>query len=186
MSFQIYGMCKKNCDNHKKTEWKSLVTHRRARCNLYSILFNLCGSPGFYHWCQNQRNQVRLFISTLRAEQKCIFRFVYTKLGRNWILEKWKKYWKSPGILFSLFRTNPGSLKVLLYFDVLIKWQFVTLSADAFFKAAISQIADVPRVMELDGKNRSSEPFLVDYISSFISTLLVVPVSRMDSWSAVA
>ena len=31
--------------------------------------------------------------------------------------------------------------------------------------------------MELDGKHRSSEPFLVDYINNFISTLLIVPVS---------
>jgi len=35
--------------------------------------------------------------------------------------------------------------------------------------------------MELDGKHRSSEPFLVDYISNFVSTLLVVPVS----WSII-
>ena len=67
----------------KKTEWKSLGTRQRARCNSYSILFNLCGSPGFYHQCQNPRNRVRLFISTLLAEK------------RNWVLEKWK----SPGIV---------------------------------------------------------------------------------------
>ena len=53
---------------------------------------------------------------------------------------------------------------------------FLSLSGDAFFKAAISMVSDVPRNMELDGKHRSSESFLVDYLSNFVSTLLVVPV----------
>ncbi|KAL4240173.1 hypothetical protein ACF0H5_000967 [Mactra antiquata] len=47
--------------------------------------------------------------------------------------------------------------------------------ADAFFKAAISLIPELPVLLDLDGKKRSAEPFLVDYISNFISTLLVVP-----------
>ncbi|XP_053393595.1 VPS35 endosomal protein-sorting factor-like isoform X2 [Mercenaria mercenaria] len=46
---------------------------------------------------------------------------------------------------------------------------------DAFFKASVSLIPEVPRVMEMEGKHRSSEPFLVDFISNFVSTLLVVP-----------
>jgi hypothetical protein len=54
---------------------------------------------------------------------------------------------------------------------------------DAFFKAAVSVIPDVPRVMEAEGKHRSSEPFLVDYISNFVSTLLVVPVSLLIDYN---
>ena len=63
---------KKLCENRKKkTELKSLETRQRAMCNSYSILFNLCGSPGFYHRCQNQRNGGCLFIPPLLTEKKC-------------------------------------------------------------------------------------------------------------------
>ena len=34
--------------SQKKTSLKSLHTHHRSRCDLCSILFNLCGSPRFY------------------------------------------------------------------------------------------------------------------------------------------
>ena len=84
----------------KKTERKSLDTPQRARCNSYSILFNLCGSPGFYHPCQNQRNRVRLFISTLR-----IFHVVLYKIGKKMSPWKIKKSWKSSVFHFD---TNPA------------------------------------------------------------------------------
>lgn len=48
--------------------------------------------------------------------------------------------------------------------------------ADSFLKAAVSILPEVPRVINVDGKLRSSEPFLLDFISNFLSTLLVVPV----------
>ena len=69
--FRFMGCAKKTVRKSQKTEWKSLDTRQRARCNSYSILFNLCGSPGFYHRCQNQRNLVRLLISPLLTEKKC-------------------------------------------------------------------------------------------------------------------
>ncbi|KAK3583633.1 hypothetical protein CHS0354_039460 [Potamilus streckersoni] len=47
--------------------------------------------------------------------------------------------------------------------------------ADAFFKAAISTVPQLPKTLELDGKTRSAEPILMEYIYNFISTLLVVP-----------
>ncbi|XP_048869187.1 VPS35 endosomal protein-sorting factor-like isoform X2 [Brienomyrus brachyistius] len=47
--------------------------------------------------------------------------------------------------------------------------------ADAFFKAAVSLLPEVPRVISVEGKLRSSEPFLLDFINNFLSTLLVVP-----------
>lgn len=47
--------------------------------------------------------------------------------------------------------------------------------ADSFFKAAIGLLFEVPLIIEMDGKHRSSEPFLLSYINCFFSTLLVVP-----------
>uniref|UniRef100_A0A3Q3J5X5 VPS35 endosomal protein-sorting factor-like n=1 Tax=Monopterus albus TaxID=43700 RepID=A0A3Q3J5X5_MONAL len=47
--------------------------------------------------------------------------------------------------------------------------------ADAFLKAAVSILAEVPRSISVEGKIRSSESFLLDFISNFLATLLVVP-----------
>uniref|UniRef100_A0A672JY25 VPS35 endosomal protein-sorting factor-like n=1 Tax=Sinocyclocheilus grahami TaxID=75366 RepID=A0A672JY25_SINGR len=47
--------------------------------------------------------------------------------------------------------------------------------ADAFLKAAVSLLPEVPRTISIEGKQRSSEPFLLDFINNFLSTLLVVP-----------
>ncbi|KAL9957403.1 hypothetical protein ACROYT_G039035 [Oculina patagonica] len=49
--------------------------------------------------------------------------------------------------------------------------------ADAFFKAAISLISEVPRTIEIDHKVKPSEPYLLAYMNNFFSTLLVVPDS---------
>jgi len=49
--------------------------------------------------------------------------------------------------------------------------------ADAFFRAAVALIPSVPRFLDVDGKIRSTEPLLVDYICNFLSTLIVVPDS---------
>jgi hypothetical protein len=49
-------------------------------------------------------------------------------------------------------------------------------AADAFFKAAIALLAEVPKMLEIDGKIRPTDSLLVEFISNFISTLLVVPV----------
>ncbi|XP_064636614.1 VPS35 endosomal protein-sorting factor-like [Lineus longissimus] len=46
--------------------------------------------------------------------------------------------------------------------------------ADAFYKASISLIPEVPKTMEIDGKQRNSEMLLAEYIRNFASTLLVV------------
>ena len=70
--FRFMGCAKKMCENCKKIEWKSLDSRQKASCNSYSILFNLCGSPVFYHLCQNQRNRVRLFISPLLSEKSAL------------------------------------------------------------------------------------------------------------------
>ncbi|XP_062589752.1 VPS35 endosomal protein-sorting factor-like [Saccostrea cucullata] len=47
--------------------------------------------------------------------------------------------------------------------------------ADAFFKALISLIPDIPKVLKVEGKTRSTEPLLVEHIYNFLSTLLIVP-----------
>uniref|UniRef100_A0AAX7TBX9 VPS35 endosomal protein-sorting factor-like n=1 Tax=Astatotilapia calliptera TaxID=8154 RepID=A0AAX7TBX9_ASTCA len=47
--------------------------------------------------------------------------------------------------------------------------------ADAFLKAAVSILPEVPRSISVEGKLRSSESFLVDFINSFLATLLVIP-----------
>ncbi|XP_029432414.1 VPS35 endosomal protein sorting factor-like isoform X2 [Rhinatrema bivittatum] len=47
--------------------------------------------------------------------------------------------------------------------------------ADAFFKAAVSLVPEVPKVISVDGKVRSSEAFLLEFLSHFFSTLLMVP-----------
>uniref|UniRef100_A0A667YJD8 VPS35 endosomal protein-sorting factor-like n=1 Tax=Myripristis murdjan TaxID=586833 RepID=A0A667YJD8_9TELE len=47
--------------------------------------------------------------------------------------------------------------------------------ADAFLKAAVSLLPEVPRSISVEGKLRPSEGFLLDFISNFLSTLLVVP-----------
>lgn len=46
---------------------------------------------------------------------------------------------------------------------------------DAFFKAAISSIKDVPEIIEVEHKRISTEGFMSAFISNFLSTLLVVP-----------
>ncbi|KAM3592424.1 uncharacterized protein V6R79_018339 [Siganus canaliculatus] len=47
--------------------------------------------------------------------------------------------------------------------------------ADAFLKAAVSILPEVPRSISVEGKLRSSESFLLDFINDFLATLLVVP-----------
>uniref|UniRef100_A0A3Q3KWI5 VPS35 endosomal protein-sorting factor-like n=1 Tax=Labrus bergylta TaxID=56723 RepID=A0A3Q3KWI5_9LABR len=47
--------------------------------------------------------------------------------------------------------------------------------ADAFLKAAVGILPEVPRSISVEGKLRSSENFLLDFINNFLSTLLVVP-----------
>ena len=49
--------------------------------------------------------------------------------------------------------------------------------ADACFEAALNLIPELPKQVEIDGKIRSSEHFLVSYISNFLSTLIIVPDS---------
>ncbi|XP_040829226.1 VPS35 endosomal protein-sorting factor-like isoform X3 [Ochotona curzoniae] len=47
--------------------------------------------------------------------------------------------------------------------------------ADAFFKAAISLVPEVPKMINIDGKMRPAESFLLEFLCNFFSTLLIVP-----------
>uniref|UniRef100_F7C5U1 VPS35 endosomal protein-sorting factor-like n=1 Tax=Ornithorhynchus anatinus TaxID=9258 RepID=F7C5U1_ORNAN len=47
--------------------------------------------------------------------------------------------------------------------------------ADAFFKAAVSLVPEVPKMISIDGKMRPSESFLLEFLCNFFSTLLIVP-----------
>ncbi|XP_034049228.1 VPS35 endosomal protein sorting factor-like isoform X2 [Thalassophryne amazonica] len=47
--------------------------------------------------------------------------------------------------------------------------------ADAFLTAAVSILPEVPRSISVEGKLRSSESFLLDFINTFLAALLVVP-----------
>ncbi|XP_069503259.1 VPS35 endosomal protein-sorting factor-like isoform X3 [Ambystoma mexicanum] len=50
--------------------------------------------------------------------------------------------------------------------------------ADAFFKAAVSLVPEVPKTIMIDGKMRSSDAFLLEFLSNFFSTLLIVPIKN--------
>lgn len=52
----------------------------------------------------------------------------------------------------------------------------LVLAADAFFKAAIGLIPEVPKMINIDGKMRPSDSFLLEFLCNFFSTLLIVPV----------
>uniref|UniRef100_A0A670YSU9 VPS35 endosomal protein-sorting factor-like n=1 Tax=Pseudonaja textilis TaxID=8673 RepID=A0A670YSU9_PSETE len=47
--------------------------------------------------------------------------------------------------------------------------------ADAFFRAAISLVPEVPKMISIDGKLRPSEAYLLEFLCNFFSTLLIVP-----------
>ncbi|XP_051172865.1 VPS35 endosomal protein-sorting factor-like [Leptopilina boulardi] len=49
--------------------------------------------------------------------------------------------------------------------------------ADACFKAALSLVPEMPKTIDIDGRQKSTEPCLLSYLSNFLSTLLVVPDS---------
>lgn len=54
---------------------------------------------------------------------------------------------------------------------------FIHFLADACFKAALSLVPEMPKTIEMDGRLKNSEPYLLSYLSNFLSTLLIVPDS---------
>uniref|UniRef100_A0A336MF00 CSON000709 protein n=1 Tax=Culicoides sonorensis TaxID=179676 RepID=A0A336MF00_CULSO len=49
--------------------------------------------------------------------------------------------------------------------------------ADACFEAALKNISELPKFIDIDGKPKSFEPYLVSYLRKFLSTLIIVPDS---------
>merc|ERR1719505_326367 len=47
--------------------------------------------------------------------------------------------------------------------------------ADAFLRATINLLPDVPKLIEVENKSKSSEQYFVEYINSLLSVLLIVP-----------
>lgn len=77
------------------------------------------------------------------------------------------------GSIFSTFVIFLGSFPTLSF-----SYSLIFPIADAFLKAAVSVLPEVPRSISVEGKFRPSESFLLDYINNFLATLLVVPVTQ--------
>lgn len=54
---------------------------------------------------------------------------------------------------------------------------FISILADACFKAASTMVRDFPATVEIDGHIINTEHILVSYIKEMLSILLVVPVT---------
>lgn len=80
--------------------------------------------------------------------------------------------------ILSTFVVYLGSFAALLSFFFTVIFSPL---ADAFLKAAVSILPEVPRSISVEGKLRSSESFLLDFINNFLATLLVVPVTQFIS-----
>ncbi|XP_014665558.1 PREDICTED: UPF0505 protein C16orf62 homolog [Priapulus caudatus] len=79
------------------------------------------------------------------------------------------------------FITIPSITNVFLRLNLyLVSGQVALLNhclsqADSFLKAAISLLPDAPCSIEIDGKLRSTEPLLLEYVGNLCSTLLAAP-----------
>lgn len=51
-------------------------------------------------------------------------------------------------------------------------------SADACFEASLQLVSDLPRSVEVEGKTRSLETYLVSYLCNILAILVVVPVHK--------
>lgn len=49
--------------------------------------------------------------------------------------------------------------------------------ADACFEAALKTVSELPRQIEVEGKPKSIEPYLVAYLKNFLSMLIIAPDS---------
>lgn len=49
--------------------------------------------------------------------------------------------------------------------------------ADACFEVALKSVAELPKQIEVDGKPKSMEPYLVSYLKNFLSMLIIAPDS---------
>lgn len=81
------------------------------------------------------------------------------------------------------FITIPSIASVVSRMDLyLMSGQVALLNlcfgqADAFFEAAINLVMELPKTCEIDGKPKSTESYLISFISNLLSSLIIVPVS---------
>uniref|UniRef100_A0A6B2ED98 Putative membrane protein associated with esophageal cancer in s n=1 Tax=Phlebotomus kandelakii TaxID=1109342 RepID=A0A6B2ED98_9DIPT len=81
------------------------------------------------------------------------------------------------------FITIPSIVSVATRMDLYVVSGSVALQnlclgqADSCFEAAIELIPELPAIVEVDGKVKSTETYLMSYVGSLLSTLIIVPDS---------
>ena len=112
-------------------------------------------------------------VNTLAMETRRIVKGYHTKKTTSFV---------RACIAFS-FITIPSLEDVITRLQLYLSSSYVSLinsclpQTDAFLKTAITLIPHLPQQIESnDGRPKSTEPFLVSYISQFLSFLLLVPV----------
>ncbi|OCT64113.1 hypothetical protein XELAEV_180452141mg, partial [Xenopus laevis] len=73
------------------------------------------------------------------------------------------------------FITIPSLTSVFTRLNLYLLSGQVALANQCLSQAAVSLVPDVPKTVNIDGKMRSSEPFILEFLANFFSTLLVVP-----------
>lgn len=68
---------------------------------------------------------------------------------------------------------------IIYLISILVNDSIRFLAADAYFKAIIDTIADVPKMIEHIGEEKHSQNILIPYVKEFMSILLVAPVSTV-------
>lgn len=80
------------------------------------------------------------------------------------------------------FITIPSIISTIQRLDLYLSTGEVALAnvclgqADASLEAALNLLPEIPRIIEIDGRQRSSEFYLQSYVLKFLSFLIVVPV----------
>ncbi|KAJ6635685.1 VPS35 endosomal protein sorting factor-like [Pseudolycoriella hygida] len=79
--------------------------------------------------------------------------------------------------------TIPSIVSVMARMDLYLLSGQVALTnvclgqADACFYAALQLVPELPKMIDIDGKLKNTEPYLVSFLCNFLSTLIVVPDS---------
>ena len=83
------------------------ITRYTSKSKVWLLFYSICAKSRFLSPESGSKKTSVPFHFDVFGWKSAFFALFYTKLGRNWALEKGKKPWNSPGILFSHFRTNP-------------------------------------------------------------------------------
>jgi hypothetical protein len=81
------------------------------------------------------------------------------------------------------FITIPSIISTTLRLDLYLFTAEVALAnlclgqADASLEAALNLLPELPKMLEIDGRQRSSEFYLQSYVAKLLSFLILVPVS---------